>query len=152
MSFVLSFCSSSVFLLMLRRPPRSTRTDTLFPYTTLFRSLAAAERRRLYHHRRFLDGYGEPALGDSGGADAHRAVDDDGAGAGVDDHPRRRFGAHDVEIFDQRDEPHALVAAAPGADRDTGAIDNSRGARPPRPVDHLGDALRTEEGLVGKQC
>src|SRR3546814_16367383 len=25
-------------LLMLRRPPRSTRTDTLFPYTTLFRS------------------------------------------------------------------------------------------------------------------
>src|SRR3546814_3124920 len=26
------------FLLMIRRPPRSTRTDTLFPYTTLFRS------------------------------------------------------------------------------------------------------------------
>src|SRR3546814_13108682 len=29
------FC---VFFLMIRRPPRSTRTDTLFPYTTLFRS------------------------------------------------------------------------------------------------------------------
>src|SRR3546814_3478124 len=28
---------------MIRRPPRSTRTDTLFPYTTLFRSLAIAE-------------------------------------------------------------------------------------------------------------
>src|SRR3546814_2703967 len=27
-----------VFCLMIRRPPRSTRTDTLFPYTTLFRS------------------------------------------------------------------------------------------------------------------
>src|SRR3546814_14204740 len=27
---------------MIRRPPRSTRTDTLFPYTTLFRSLATA--------------------------------------------------------------------------------------------------------------
>src|SRR3546814_11060848 len=27
-----------VFFLMTRRPPRSTRTDTLFPYTTLFRS------------------------------------------------------------------------------------------------------------------
>src|SRR3546814_3933760 len=27
---------------MIRRPPRSTRTDTLFPYTTLFRSLPAA--------------------------------------------------------------------------------------------------------------
>src|SRR3546814_9986574 len=31
---------------MIRRPPRSTRTDTLFPYTTLFRSGAHGERRR----------------------------------------------------------------------------------------------------------
>src|SRR3546814_11500449 len=31
---------------MLRRPPRSTRPDTLFPYTTLFRSLAAGEGQR----------------------------------------------------------------------------------------------------------
>src|SRR3546814_1977067 len=31
---------------MIRRPPRSTRTDTLFPYTTLFRS--SARRRRTY--------------------------------------------------------------------------------------------------------
>src|SRR3546814_12841024 len=30
--------SFSLFFLMIRRPPRSTRTDTLFPYTTLFRS------------------------------------------------------------------------------------------------------------------
>src|SRR3546814_10289854 len=30
------------FYLMIRRPPRSTRTDTLFPYTTLFRSPAEA--------------------------------------------------------------------------------------------------------------
>src|SRR3546814_8358225 len=30
------------FFLMIRRPPRSTRTDTLFPYTTLFRSAGAA--------------------------------------------------------------------------------------------------------------
>src|SRR3546814_7684054 len=30
------------FFLMIRRPPRSTRTDTLFPYTTLFRSAVAA--------------------------------------------------------------------------------------------------------------
>src|SRR3546814_19242716 len=28
---------------MIRRPPRSTRTDTLFPYTTLFRSLPASD-------------------------------------------------------------------------------------------------------------
>src|SRR3546814_16597944 len=30
-----------IFFLMIRRPPRSTRTDTLFPYTTLFRSVGA---------------------------------------------------------------------------------------------------------------
>src|SRR3546814_7384136 len=31
---------------MIRRPPRSTRTDTLFPYTTLFRSLVPAARHQ----------------------------------------------------------------------------------------------------------
>src|SRR3546814_16494381 len=33
-----------IFFLMIRRPPRSTRTDTLFPYTTLFRSPLIGER------------------------------------------------------------------------------------------------------------
>src|SRR3546814_6191847 len=33
-----SATESLLFFLMIRRPPRSTRTDTLFPYTTLFRS------------------------------------------------------------------------------------------------------------------
>src|SRR3546814_2831378 len=36
LSLFLTFCF--FFFLMIRRPPRSTRTDTLFPYTTLFRS------------------------------------------------------------------------------------------------------------------
>src|SRR3546814_19019796 len=36
-----------VFFLMIRRPPRSTRTDTLFPYTTLFRSQAVKDYLRL---------------------------------------------------------------------------------------------------------
>src|SRR3546814_6548901 len=31
-------CCLSCFFLMIRRPPRATRTETLFPYTTLFRS------------------------------------------------------------------------------------------------------------------
>src|SRR3546814_242794 len=34
-----------LFFLMIRRPPRSTRTDTLFPYTTLFRSPASPASR-----------------------------------------------------------------------------------------------------------
>src|SRR3546814_9415099 len=38
MSFLLLVSDFFLFFLMIRRPPRSTRTDTLFPYTTLFRS------------------------------------------------------------------------------------------------------------------
>src|SRR3546814_20687468 len=38
-----SLCLLYFFFLMIRRPPRATRTDTLFPYTTLFRSLKSSE-------------------------------------------------------------------------------------------------------------
>src|SRR3546814_2246860 len=38
---------------MIRRPPRSTRTDTLFPYTTLFRSNAPGPETRLRVRPRF---------------------------------------------------------------------------------------------------
>src|SRR3546814_2578061 len=34
---------------MLRRPPRSTRTDTLFPYTTLFRSVVGEHELHIAH-------------------------------------------------------------------------------------------------------
>src|SRR3546814_8333883 len=37
---------------MIRRPPRSTRTDTLFPYTTLFRSAGEARRGLLVLRRK----------------------------------------------------------------------------------------------------
>src|SRR3546814_4600511 len=43
---VLSVVFVVVFFLMIRRPPRSTRTDTLLPYTTLFRSLRAGPAGR----------------------------------------------------------------------------------------------------------
>src|SRR3546814_5909646 len=36
-----------LFFLMTRRPPRSTRTDTLFPYTTLFRSTVVLREKAL---------------------------------------------------------------------------------------------------------
>src|SRR3546814_18793870 len=39
---------------MIRRPPRSTRTDTLFPYTTLFRSWAEAIIAHRFHIAAFL--------------------------------------------------------------------------------------------------
>src|SRR3546814_18976583 len=49
---------------MIRRPPRSTRTDTLFPYTTLFRSVSGLpglpqgmrRKRRLAHAEAYLVG------------------------------------------------------------------------------------------------
>src|SRR3546814_4955136 len=50
---------------MTRRPPRSTRTDTLFPYTTLFRSHRARRphRRPLCPPRRRCDGGAEARRG-----------------------------------------------------------------------------------------
>src|SRR3546814_16234264 len=43
----------SLFFLIIRRPPRATRTDTLFPYTTLFRAERdSAVRPALWHHQR----------------------------------------------------------------------------------------------------
>src|SRR3546814_19996070 len=80
---------------MLRRPPRSTRTDTLFPYTTLFRSLHrrqplspedAWNRLLRYAGHWTLLGYGifavvEKAsgrfIGETGIADFHRGLGDD---------------------------------------------------------------------------
>src|SRR3546814_3267238 len=57
---------------MIRRPPRSTLTDTLFPYTTLFRSACLGKTRR--HD----DGVGNVALGTlAQGLQHARSVDDD---------------------------------------------------------------------------
>src|SRR3546814_14880408 len=42
---MLHICSMIVFVVMIRQPPRSTRTDTLFPYTPLFRSVRAKAGR-----------------------------------------------------------------------------------------------------------
>src|SRR3546814_6810336 len=49
---MLCVCYCFLFFLMIRRPPRSTRTDTLFPYTTLFRSALelGVEQRGIERH------------------------------------------------------------------------------------------------------
>src|SRR3546814_16493910 len=46
---------------MIRRPPRSTRTDTLFPYTTLFRSVGGMNITHSEDFSPFLSRYGERA-------------------------------------------------------------------------------------------
>src|SRR3546814_2456498 len=56
-----------VFLLMIRRPPRSTRTDTLFPYTTLFRSRLVHRQPRAAAENGGGHGEQQPA-GDATGA------------------------------------------------------------------------------------
>src|SRR3546814_13672179 len=43
---------------MIRQPPRSTRTDTLFPYTTLFRSLTVSERNLAWARTAMLSARG----------------------------------------------------------------------------------------------
>src|SRR3546814_6259091 len=69
---------------MIRRPPRSTRTDTLFPYTTLFRSLGDifpdardSPDVRLLHVEVQGTGYGIPAGSDV--LEGRRASVDDAA-------------------------------------------------------------------------
>src|SRR3546814_6362927 len=69
-----------LFFLMIRRPPRSTRTDTLFPYTTLFRSRCVS---------RCVQRQGVRA---SGGAEDRRQADEQHAAAlakGADRHQAR---------------------------------------------------------------
>src|SRR3546814_11131347 len=58
--FLIDQCTIDIFFLKIRRPPRSTRTDTLLPYTTLFRSILdidqlfiAVAGMRLGGHREF---------------------------------------------------------------------------------------------------
>src|SRR3546814_20809817 len=68
MSLILLVVEIFIFFLMIRRAPRSTRTDTLFPYTTLFRSdlqqdldgthALAQQVVMLRHSRRFGEGSG----------------------------------------------------------------------------------------------
>src|SRR3546814_8211793 len=83
--------------LMIRRPPRSTRTDTLFPYTTLFRSQCAERRLRRSEAVQELE------IGDR--PDAFRA---DQAEAGdlvpVSHRPAHRSGALFCPILDRSEE------------------------------------------------
>src|SRR3546814_7084205 len=67
-----------LLLLMIRRPPRSTRTDTLFPYTTLFRS---REGTSVYGRTREAAGYDFAER--SGKLDAQREVGTSGTRDGA---------------------------------------------------------------------
>src|SRR3546814_18336933 len=57
---------------MIRRPPRSTLTDTLFPYTTLFRSRVLQPLAELAHHRPLLGWLGLDHEPDDDARDGYR--------------------------------------------------------------------------------
>src|SRR3546814_7361643 len=80
---------------MIRRPPRSTRTDTLFPYTTLFRSVAGAEH--------------VVAAGVEGAAVMRREHDREGPGEAVFQVLRRDAGGFLRPDVDQLHLPGAVV-------------------------------------------
>src|SRR3546814_19410390 len=107
---VVSKLHTCTFLfLLIRRPPRATRTDTLFPYTTLFRSglrrgSGAAQRHLETHVARHLLGLGIAVLGREAYPDHVFVGADFGkdALAGVDP---------DAQQLEQLTRQHLLVAA-----------------------------------------
>src|SRR3546814_13250396 len=66
---------------MLRRPPRSTRTDTPVPYTTLFRSIVGAQPQRRSDEGKAMRGRTSHQYGADGLVGRHSASDDEGGSA-----------------------------------------------------------------------
>src|SRR3546814_6441926 len=115
---------------MRRRPPRSTRTDTLFPYTTLFRSLDRQLRPlRLLDH---ADDLGQNGVG----ADLGRA---EGEGAGLVDRTADDGRACGLGPGDRPAGEHRLVD--PGTAINDIAIDRHAPART-----HRDDSTRSDVG------
>src|SRR3546814_7883622 len=103
---------------MIRRPPRSTRTDTLFPYTTLFRSLPA--RTFLHLPEQVSDRQDVAAEGVTGvaGADCHRDRPRQGRQGGA-----RQEGERGTVADEGR--PHTGAARLWGRDRTGRRLDRS---------------------------
>src|SRR3546814_1872573 len=107
--WVVFVCISGVlfFFLMIRRPPRSTRTDTLFPYTTLFRCRRRPRPRSIDRARR-PGGRPRPGALSLAGLSIERA--------------RKRFG--DVEVLkgvsiDVADGEFAVIVGPSGCGKST---------------------------------
>src|SRR3546814_18713386 len=109
------FISLVFFFLIIRRPPRPTRTDTLFPYTTLFRSVDQFLGVPFLCRLRFIAGFADRR-------DERRAVRAVRAGLGA--HPpfgnvgfELGRGIDDLDSFSDR---ARAAAARPTADMEIG--------------------------------
>src|SRR3546814_17424767 len=112
---------------MIRRPPRSTRTDTLFPYTTLFRSHDVLE-----HLLQF-----RLAQGTAGGVLAHFEAGH-GHTAGI---RRLARGVHDPRVLEDMHGIEVTRHVCPFGNRDAAVGDQNAGVLP----------LKSEEPPVGKE-
>src|SRR3546814_21068262 len=123
------------FFLMIRRPPRSTRTDTLFPYTTLFRS----PRRRAGTISRATRcaRVGNPAVPDDGPDPEQRPV----AESTVPHLDRTRHRRR----TECRRRPYPLGQGDQGTDRPPRRIHGALYRQSTRP-------RRSEERRVGNEC
>src|SRR3546814_11090988 len=98
------------FFLMIRRPPRSTRTDTLFPYTTLFRSGGVDDAHEAAHDAVLVeagDAVEQPLESGARGGVLHVAA----LGAGIDERPQglERLGVVAAEHPELAREPLATL-------------------------------------------
>src|SRR3546814_16780827 len=114
-------CYPVFFFLMIRRPPRSTRTDTLFPYTTLFRSgvedLLAARLGARARRVEDLDDQLILARLQIGGD-----VETEGVEAALVRADDRSVDAHGRFIVDRTEVEHDILAEPVGGDGDAAAI------------------------------
>src|SRR3546814_3040844 len=105
---------------MIRRPPRSTRTYTLFPYTTLFRSERRDEAVGL-------------ALGDVAAVEPEHVADGarlDDVGAGIDRNRVGRIGAEAAPPVDEAEEQVVEGRLAEPRPEEFSRIDRTRIGRP----------------------
>src|SRR3546814_1605051 len=87
---------------MIRRPPRSTRTDTLFPYTTLFRSAVRRQAAQRHH----FESIGNRARNKADDKPQRQYLRPKQVGAGMDDADRRRDDGRDDRAARGRSEEH----------------------------------------------
>src|SRR3546814_14331702 len=136
---------------MIRRPPKSTRTDTLFPYTTLFRSIVVDTKQRASVAGVYAAGDIVMSLDQISVAMGHAAI---AATALHNDLRNREGGAPSHEMADRvRPRRDACGEQAPLVSRDGDDACALAGGR--RRRGNFGGrlaAVRSEERRVGKEC
>src|SRR3546814_13827446 len=121
---------------MIRRPPRSTRTDTLFPYTTLFRSLDISGRPYLV----FKAAFSTPRLGEMDTELFEHWFHSFAGSAGITLHVENLYGSNNHHIIEScfKAVARALRSAVEIDPRKEESVPSTKGS--------------SEERRVGKEC